>query len=197
VRYIGTLAAGGLLRFPVVVSRNADTVVTASDFVVYQAGHEPLGVEHTTAGTEKSQQARTELDRSPEGTRLVGERALLRPGESPQTLEAPCSFTDWIAWMRAAAEAKLAMPTNSNALKLATYELLIDDNGHWHTLFGYSDGRLNELRDALQDLWLPSPAPYSRVSILCSGALLLDVAGQAQVLPTPDWWRTDSSEVVE
>jgi hypothetical protein len=78
VRYLGALAPASRLVFPVRVVK-----WELPDFLLYFPDI-AVGLEITEAGTEKSQEAATQLETSPFGTLLEDEASLRRAGEALQ-----------------------------------------------------------------------------------------------------------------
>ncbi len=189
VRYVACRAEHNVLHFPATLSRNTDTTLTAPDFFLDEAGQSRVGIEHTDAGSELSQRARTELERAPPGSFLIGEATIVRPGETAP-LAAPSSFEDWTRLIGEAVQGKLSMTEAENTHRLPAIELLVYDNIHWQSPLGMSASRFRDLEASLRTILPGGVSPFSRISVLSAGTLLFNVLDRPSLLSVPTWMPT-------
>ena len=179
VRYLNALAETSHLSFPLRVVKSE-----SPDFLLYLPS-ELVGVEVTEVGTEKHQQAMTQLERSAPGTVLEGESDLRGPGESLRGLPSIGDEPERQV-ARLIVEAQEAKTKKLNEAHFRTadrYELLIYENTQF---IPDLEDLAPIVREALTSWRSETPAAkhFTKTSILLSATLLYDCTGAGLGLQT-------------
>lgn len=180
-RYLGALATASRLTYPLRVVK-----WESPDFFLYFSNL-TVGLEVTDAGTEKSQQAATQLERSRFGTVLEMEASLRQPGEP---LQGPGYVNDEpkLELSRLILDRVKEKTTTLNEphFKPADrYDLLVYDNTGLLGILAKLDDLAPVVKNCLMSWQAHSRTKrkFSTVSVLRDSGLLHDCTGEAVVLP--------------
>ncbi len=184
VRYLTALARSSLLKFPLRVEKSE-----SPDFLLHLSDGTVAGIEVTEAGTERSQRAATQLEKSPPGSFLEDEDKLRMPGEELQgrvyagnepEIELAKIF------LKAVID-KTGALNRGHYTEAGRYELLIYDNSHLAVLTDLG-GLAPFLKPALNE-WLAqsqTEKAFSVISVLRDSELLYDCAGASTIFGVGD-----------
>jgi hypothetical protein len=184
VRYLTALARHGLLEFPLKVEKSE-----SPDFLLHLPDGAVSGIEITEAGTERSQRAATQLEKSPPGSFLENEDSLRMPDEESQGRgdvgnEPEIELTDILL---RAVMAKTGALNRGHYAEADRHELLIYDNSHLAVLTGLGD--LAPFLKPVLNEWLAqnqTQRAFSSISVLRDTELLYNCAGASTVFEIGD-----------
>jgi hypothetical protein len=181
VRYLDTLAKASRLTFPLRVVK-----CESPDFFLYFPDL-AVGLEITEAGTEKSQQSATQLEKSPVGTVVEAEASLRLPGEALEggghVNDEPVRELSRLIVQRL--QEKTATLNEPQFKAAACYDLLVYDNSGVLGVLAKLDDLAPIAKNSLLSWQAHSQArrKFSTISLLRDRRLLYDCTGEAVVLP--------------
>ncbi|MBI4619077.1 MAG: hypothetical protein HY739_02760 [Desulfobacterales bacterium] len=180
VGYLSALATSSRLTFPLRVVK-----WESPDFFLYFP-YPKVGLEITEAGTERSQQADTQLEKSPLGTVIEGEASLRLPGEALRGRgyvgDEPVRKLSRLIIQRV--EEKTATLNGIHFGAAGRYDLLVYDNSATLRLLAKLDDLAPIVKSSLMAWQAQSQAKqkFSTISVLRDSHLLYDCTGEASVL---------------